>query len=102
MTTLEAMARRCATIVTDRGALPELVIAGKTGIVVPAGDAPALAQAIDEYASSPDLAKRHGEAAQRLARSRFSLAECARAYVRLATEILDSRSGTLNSCRSFT
>jgi glycosyltransferase involved in cell wall biosynthesis len=91
MSTLEAMARGCATIVTDRGALPELVIAEKTGVVVPAGDAPALAQAINAYASSPDLARRHGDAAQSLARSRFSLAECARAYVRFATEILDAR-----------
>src|SRR5439155_13338432 len=37
MTTLEAMARGRATIVTDRGALPALVIAGKTGMIVPSG-----------------------------------------------------------------
>lgn len=91
MTTLEAMARGRATIVTDRGALPELVIPGRTGAVVPAGDASALARAIVAYASDSHTIKLHGEAAQKLARERFSLSACARAYVELATEILETR-----------
>jgi glycosyltransferase involved in cell wall biosynthesis len=91
MTTLEAMAMGRATIVTDRGALPELVIPGRTGVVVAAGDAPALARAIAAYASAPDTIKRHGDAAQKLARERFSLSSCARAYVELATEVLEVR-----------
>jgi glycosyltransferase involved in cell wall biosynthesis len=91
MTTLEAMARGRATIVTDLGALSELVIPDRTGAVVPAGDAPALACAIAAYASAPDIIRLHGEAAQELARERFSLSTCARAYVELTTEVLETR-----------
>jgi glycosyltransferase involved in cell wall biosynthesis len=91
MTTLEAMARGRATIVTERGALPELVVPGRTGAVVPAGDASALASAIAAYASAPDTIKLHGEAAQKLARERFSLNTCARAYVELTAEALETR-----------
>jgi glycosyltransferase involved in cell wall biosynthesis len=91
MTTLEAMARGRAPIVTDRGALPELVIAGQTGTIVPPRDAPALANAIAAYAQSPETVTSHGQAALRLAHDHFSLAACARAYIRLAAELLESR-----------
>lgn len=91
MTTLEAMARGRAAVVTDRGALPELVVPGKTGAIVPAGDAPALARAIAAYVSAPDTIKIHGEAAQTVARERFSLATCASAYIQLTTEVLEAR-----------
>jgi glycosyltransferase involved in cell wall biosynthesis len=91
MSTLEAMASGRATIVTDRGALPELVIPGETGMVVPAGSAIALADAIDAYASSPDLATSHGFAAQTLVRRRFTLERCAQSYILLATELVEGR-----------
>jgi glycosyltransferase involved in cell wall biosynthesis len=91
MATLEAMARGRPTIVTDRGALPELVIAGQTGTIVPPKDALALANAIGAYARSPETVTSHGQAAMRLARERFSLAACARSYVELAAETAESR-----------
>jgi glycosyltransferase involved in cell wall biosynthesis len=91
MTTLEAMARGRATIVTDRGALPELVIAGQSGTIVPPQDAQTLANAIDAYAQSPETVTSHGQAAMLLARDRFSLAACARSYIRLAAELIESR-----------
>jgi glycosyltransferase involved in cell wall biosynthesis len=91
MTSLEAMAAGRPVIVTERGALPELVLDKETGAVVPPGDADALAAAIQIYVSSPHLAITHGRAAQRLARDQFNLADCARAYVQLAQETLDAR-----------
>jgi glycosyltransferase involved in cell wall biosynthesis len=91
MTSLEAMAAGRAVIVTERGALPELVLDKETGAVVPPGDPEALASAIQTYVSSPQLAITHGRAAQRLARDQFNLADCARAYVQLVQETLDKR-----------
>ena len=62
----EAMACQCAVIVSDIGALPELV--GDTGLKVPPGNAHALALAIEELLIDPDkrttLAMRAGARAR--------------------------------------
>ncbi|MEX2247044.1 MAG: glycosyltransferase family 4 protein [Dehalococcoidia bacterium] len=43
----EAMASGTAVVASDAGALPELVVHGETGLVVPAADPPALAAALE-------------------------------------------------------
>jgi len=43
---LEAMAMRVPVVATDVGAVSEMVLAGRTGWVVPPRDAPALAEAV--------------------------------------------------------
>lgn len=53
---LEAMAAGTPVVTTDGGALPELV--GDAAIVVPAGDAAALARAVRRVVEDPDLAAR--------------------------------------------
>jgi glycosyltransferase involved in cell wall biosynthesis len=57
---LEAMSQGIPCVVTDAGALPEIIEHGFSGLVVPRGDAKAIAQAVDLVASDPDLAETLG------------------------------------------
>ena len=50
---LEAMAAERAVIASRTGGVPEIVIDGETGILVPPADAEALARALNEMASQP-------------------------------------------------
>jgi glycosyltransferase involved in cell wall biosynthesis len=72
MVALEAMERGRAVIVSDVGGLPELVRDGEHGLVVPAEDEGALADAIVSLATDPDRARRLGEAGRRRALEQFT------------------------------
>ena len=62
MVALEAMERGRAVIASDVGGLPEIVADGQTGIVVRAGDAEALADAMVALAEDLPRAVAMGEA----------------------------------------
>lgn len=87
MTVLEAMASGRAAIVSDRGALAELVEPERTGLVVAAGDERALADALARYARDPGLHRAHGAAARERAASAYSLRRCAERHLALAGEL---------------
>lgn len=76
MVALEAMERARPVIAAAIGGLGELVRDGETGVLVPAGEAGPLTEAIVRVAGSPDLARRMGEAGRRRALSRFLQAFC--------------------------
>ena len=59
---LEAMAFGLPVIASSAGALPEIVEDGKTGLLVPPGDAQALAEAIKRLLCDPALRSRLGNA----------------------------------------
>jgi glycosyltransferase involved in cell wall biosynthesis len=59
----EAMARGCAVIGTDEGGIAEAIADGSTGLLVPPGDAEALAAAIHRMCVEPELARRLAGAA---------------------------------------
>lgn len=61
---LDAMAAGLAVVGTRAGGLPEAIIAGKTGLLVPPGDSSALASAIVDVLSDAVLRTRLGEAGQ--------------------------------------
>lgn len=82
-TILEAMASGLPVLATAVGGNAELVAAGRTGQLVPAGDVDALARAMVEYASSPDRSRALGAAARAAAEERFSLDAMVAAYRRL-------------------
>jgi L-malate glycosyltransferase len=54
----EAMACGVAVVVSDAGGLPEVVDAGRSGLVVPAGDVGALADALEGLVLDPPLRAR--------------------------------------------
>lgn len=76
MVALEAMERARPVIAAEIGGLGELVRDGETGVLVPAGEAEPLCEAIVAVAGDLDLARRMGEAGRRRALSRFLQSAC--------------------------
>ncbi|HEX9876628.1 MAG TPA: glycosyltransferase family 4 protein [Gammaproteobacteria bacterium] len=72
-TVIEAMACGVPPVVTAVGGSPELVVAGKSGLVVPPGDAAVLAEAIRKLRASAELRKAMGAAARERIRAAFPI-----------------------------
>jgi glycosyltransferase involved in cell wall biosynthesis len=71
---MEAAACAVPAVATGVGGIPELVIHGETGLVTPAGDAEACAQALRELMENPKRAVAMGLAARDRVVAKFSLA----------------------------
>jgi glycosyltransferase involved in cell wall biosynthesis len=69
---LEAMNHRVPVIASASGGIPDIVEDGVSGLLVPPGDAKALAAALERLARAPDLAGRLGDAGYRRLHERFS------------------------------
>ena len=82
-TIIEAMMLGIPVVATSVGGVPSLVDDGRTGLLVPAGDAAALADALGRLVRSPELRGRLGDAAARYAASEFSAVRTAQRYLRL-------------------
>jgi glycosyltransferase involved in cell wall biosynthesis len=76
MVALEAMERARPVIAAEIGGLGELVRDGETGLLVPAGEAEPLTEAILRLAGDLELARTMGEAGRRRALSRFQQRFC--------------------------
>ncbi len=61
----EAMAYGCAVVATSVGGLPDMVIDGETGLLVPPRDSVALRAAIDRLVTDPELRRRLAVAARK-------------------------------------
>jgi glycosyltransferase involved in cell wall biosynthesis len=83
---LEAMACGCCVIGSRVGGVPELIRDRETGVLVPPGDAGALADALRTLITDRQRRRSLGEAAARAARSDFSV----EAYVRRAEVLYES------------
>lgn len=84
----EAMACGAPVVASNGGALPEVV--GNAGLIVPAGDAAALAHAIESFIDYPEHASTLGLAAAQRARAVFDWTAHAQAAVTLYREALVS------------
>jgi glycosyltransferase involved in cell wall biosynthesis len=73
----EYLAAGCAVVASRVGAVPETLTDGEDALLVPAGDAPALAAAITRLAADPALRARLGAAGRRLVLERYSGARLA-------------------------
>jgi glycosyltransferase involved in cell wall biosynthesis len=69
---LEAMNYGVPVIASRIGGIVDIVADGESGLLVPPGDAPALAAALDRILGSQDAARRLGEAGRRRLREQFS------------------------------
>jgi glycosyltransferase involved in cell wall biosynthesis len=80
---IEAAACGLAAVATTVGGTPETVEHGRTGLLVPPGDADALADAVATLLLDHDRRSRWGAAARKLAEERFDLRRWAQRLSRL-------------------
>jgi len=92
-TILEAMATGLPVVATKVGGNAELVDQGRTGELVGAGDAEAMAQAIVSLALDPDRAAAYGRNGRQDVERRFSMQSMVAAYQGVYDQLLQ-QSGT--------
>jgi glycosyltransferase involved in cell wall biosynthesis len=85
---LEAMAIGLPCLATSVDGVPEVILPGQNGLLVPAGDSAALAQAITALAKDPAARSRLGQAAAKTARERFSLSRMIAEYEATYSEVM--------------
>jgi phosphatidylinositol alpha-1,6-mannosyltransferase len=83
---LEAMAMGKATIVSNNGGLPDAVVDGVTGFVVPPGDVASTADRILRLLRDPSLAARMGQNAHARAEREFNARDSAQRFEALLRE----------------
>ncbi|RDV84839.1 glycosyltransferase family 4 protein [Ammonifex thiophilus] len=88
---LEAMAAGKPVVATAVGGIPEVVQEGRTGYLVPPGDAQALARALLSLLESPDRAREMGEAGRKRVEERFSSQRMAQEVMAIYREALAAR-----------
>ena len=79
-TLLEAMAAGKAVVASRVAGIPDVVTDGANGLLVPPGDAAALAEALRRLAAEPETRERLGREARRRAEGRMSWRAAARAF----------------------
>ncbi len=77
---VEALALGTPVVSTDVGSVGDVVEDGVTGLLVPPGDAAALAAALERVLDEPGLAERLAARGRRLAQERCSLASMVESY----------------------
>jgi glycosyltransferase involved in cell wall biosynthesis len=85
---LEAMAAGLPVVATRVGGVPELVQPGRTGWLMPPGDAPKLAAALSQALAAPGLRQARGQAGRDWALKHFSLATMTRRYEAVLDRLL--------------
>lgn len=73
---LEASACARPVLVSDAGGLPEVVVDGETGLVVPSGDVAALSAALARLVADTALRRRLGDAGRRHVQQHYEWAGC--------------------------
>jgi len=86
---LEAAAAGCPVIAADIEGLRDAVVDGRTGVLVPAGNATAWMDAIERCLADPLAASRGGEGARAFVRERFDWDRIADAYAQLFERVAD-------------
>jgi glycosyltransferase involved in cell wall biosynthesis len=94
--TLEAMTHRLPVVASAVGGIPDKVVEGGTGFLVPPGDASALAERIAWMAGHLGEAREMGVRGARLAEEQFSWRQIAARTEELFIELIDEKS----ACRA--
>ena len=86
LTSAEAQANGTPVVVSRTGGLPETVVEGETGLIVPPGDAVALADAVAQLLTDENRWQRMSAAGREFARSRFGMQRMVSAVERCLIE----------------
>jgi glycosyltransferase involved in cell wall biosynthesis len=90
-TILEAMASGLPVVATNVGGADEMVVDGKTGVLVPPTDFDKLADALDRLASSASLRHAMGQAGRARAHGEFSLEHMIENYQSCYCDLIQRR-----------
>lgn len=90
---LEAMASGLPIVASAVGGIPEVIEDGRTGVLVPAGDPHALAEALGRVMADASFASRLGAAARAEAEARYSFDRMAADFESLYLRELAQRTG---------
>jgi len=90
-TVLEAMAAARPVVATRAGGIPEAVVEGETGLLVPRRDPIALTKALGQLVSDPTERTRMGNAGRRRAETLFTQERMVESTVQVYTQVLQDR-----------
>jgi len=88
MAAIESMAACVPMVVTDCGALRDIVVDGEQGYVVPVGDIGTLAERLRALADDPALRCHLGESARRRVEESYRIDQTAGGYEDLLTNLV--------------
>ncbi|HEY7509969.1 MAG TPA: glycosyltransferase [Vicinamibacteria bacterium] len=91
LSVIEASAMGKPVVATAIDGTPEVLEDGQTGLLVPPGDAPALARAALRLLDDPEQTRRMGEAGRRRALARFDVRAQVQATTRVFEAVLEGR-----------
>ncbi len=85
---IEAMAAGRPVVATDVSSIPEIVVDGRTGLLVPVGKPDALAESLLQVLSDPALARRLGEAGRKRVLEQFTVDRMTDEWERLLKDVV--------------
>jgi glycosyltransferase involved in cell wall biosynthesis len=96
---VEAMAAGRPVVASSAGGISEIVVHGETGLLVPPGDAAALADAIAALLARPERARTMGLRGRERARERFAIEAAVRRHQHLYESLSARRTGEVRAAR---
>jgi starch synthase len=85
---IEAMAMEKAVVATDAGGVPEVVVHGETGLLVPPGQPKEMADAVVDIVKDPARAARLGKAGRKRVEAEFDITKDVHAIEAIYVEVL--------------
>jgi glycosyltransferase involved in cell wall biosynthesis len=89
--TLEAMAARRPVVAYRVGGVPELIVEGETGLLVPRGDVDGLADALVRLIEDEGSAERMGAAGRRRLEANFTVSRMVDGYLDVVSTVMSER-----------
>ena len=80
MAALEAMASEVPVIATQAGGLPEVIVDGESGYLLPVGDVDAMSARAIEILSNSEMQRRMGRAGRHVAETKFNVEQIVPKY----------------------
>ena len=93
LTVVEAIASGLPVVATNVGGIPESIIDGYNGFLVPPKNPEALAEKIIELIDNPDLREKMGENGRKIAEEKYSLDNMVKKIEELVDSLIEKKAG---------